>query len=57
MGAYPVQAVRTMIMICQNVMPAFTDHNPLSALLEGDGGARATQRPQLEAAQHERYVL
>ncbi|MBK8798211.1 MAG: pyruvate kinase [Anaerolineales bacterium] len=56
-GAYPVQAVRTMIMICQNVMPAFTDHNPLSALLEGDGGARATQRPPLEAAQRERYVL
>jgi pyruvate kinase len=28
-GAYPVQAVRTMIMVCQNVMPTFSDHNPL----------------------------
>jgi len=34
-GAYPVQAVRTMIMVCQNVMPTFSDHNPLLAALNG----------------------
>ncbi len=56
-GAYPVQAVRTMIMVCQNVMPTFSDHNPLLATLSGAGGVRTTQRPPLEAAQRERYVL
>ncbi len=56
-GAYPVQAVRTMIMVCQNVMPTFSDHNPLLATLNGAGGVRTTQRPPLEAAQRERYVL
>jgi pyruvate kinase len=56
-GAYPVQAVRTMIMVCQNVMPTFSDHNPLLATLSASSGVRATQRPPLEAAQRERYVL
>jgi pyruvate kinase len=56
-GAYPVQAVRTMIMVCQNVMPTFSDHNPLLDALNGAAGVRATQRPPLEAAQRERYVL
>jgi pyruvate kinase len=56
-GAYPVQAVRTMIMVCQNVMPTFSDHNPLLATPNGAAGVRTTQRPPLEAAQRERYVL
>ncbi|GIK75027.1 MAG: hypothetical protein BroJett021_40150 [Chloroflexota bacterium] len=56
-GAYPVQAVRTMIMVCQNVMPTFSDHNPLLAGLNGVTPVRTTQRPPLEAAQRERYVL
>lgn len=56
-GAYPVQAVRTMIMVCQNVMPTFSDHNPLLDALNGAASVRTTQRPPLEAAQRERYVL
>ncbi len=56
-GAYPVQAVRTMIMVCQNVMPTFSNHNPLLAALNGVTPVRTTQRPPLEAAQRERYVL
>ena len=38
-------------------MPTFSDHNPLLATLSGAGGVRTTQRPPLEAAQRERYVL
>ncbi|MFN3982506.1 MAG: pyruvate kinase [Caldilinea sp.] len=56
-GAYPVQAVRTMIMVCQNVMPTFSDHNPLLAASNGVKPASTTQRSPLEAAQRERYVL
>jgi pyruvate kinase len=46
-----------MIMVCQNVMPTFSDHNPLLAGLNGVTPVRTTQRPPLEAAQRERYVL
>jgi len=55
-GAYPVQAVRTMINICQNVMPTSKDVNPLS-IMPAAATVRLTQRPPLEAAQRERYVL
>jgi hypothetical protein len=46
-GAYPVQAVRTMIMVCQNVMPTFSDHNPLLDALNGDA-ALFTRSDEIE---------
>ena len=57
-GSYPTQAVRTMVQICQNVMPTTAHNNPLSAFLTA--GQLSEQRPQhrpLEAAQRERFVL
>ena len=56
-GNYPVQAVRTMVSVCQNVMPTTAQVNPLSAFLQPSQGERPQQRPPLEAAQRERYVL
>ena len=57
-GSYPIQAVRTMVHICQNVMPATAQLNPLSAFLAagGEGVQRPQQRP-MEAAQREKFVL
>ena len=56
-GSYPVQAVRTMISICQNVMPSTSQVNPLSAFLHRDGSGQTPARPVLEAAQREQFVL
>jgi pyruvate kinase len=56
-GNYPVQSVRTMISVCNNVMPTSAQVNPLSAFLQPAQGERPQQRPPLEAAQRERYVL
>ena len=46
-GAYPVQAVRTMVSVCQNVMPPRRSVNPLSAFLQPDqaNSARAAAPP------------
>jgi len=57
MGAYPVQAVRTMVSICHNVMPATVQVNPLSSFLLPEHAAPIRARPPLESAQRERFVL
>ena len=56
-GAYPVQAVRTMVSICHNVMPATVQVNPLSSFLLPEHAAPIRTRPPLESAQRERFVL
>jgi len=56
-GSYPIQAVRTMVSVCQNVMPATASVNPLSAFLQPDLDQRPHARAPLEAAQREKYVL
>ncbi len=56
-GAYPVQAVRTLVMVCNNVMPTTTDVNPLSIFRPGRCGPRPHLRQALEPAQRERFVL
>ncbi|MBP8291982.1 MAG: pyruvate kinase [Caldilineaceae bacterium] len=56
-GAYPVQAVRTMVSICHNVMPATIQVNPLSSFLLPEHAVVTRQHPPLESAQRERFVL
>jgi pyruvate kinase len=56
-GAYPVQAVRTMVNVCQNVMPTAASVHRLTAALHHGGNGAGTRRPPLEAAQRERFVL
>lgn len=56
-GAYPVQAVRTMVNVCQNVMPTAANVHRLTAALHHGGNGAASRRPPLEAAQRERFVL
>jgi pyruvate kinase len=54
-GKFPVQAVRTMISICQNIMPGASRAFPLSAPHAMENGRSAT--PALATARRERYVL
>jgi pyruvate kinase len=56
-GAYPLHAVRSMVSICQHVMPTTAHVNPLSAFLHAEGDKPAGQRPPLVAAVRENYVL
>jgi pyruvate kinase len=56
-GAYPLHAVRSMVNICQHVMPATAQVNPLSAFLQPAAEPRAVQPPPLVAAVRENYVL
>jgi pyruvate kinase len=56
-GAYPLHAVRSMVSICQHVMPTTALVNPLSAFLQPQGEQRAAVRPPLVAAVRENYVL
>jgi pyruvate kinase len=56
-GAYPLHAVRSMVSICQHVMPTTAQVNPLSAFLQPETDQRAAQRPPLVAAVRENYVL
>jgi pyruvate kinase len=56
-GAYPLHAVRSMVNICQHVMPATAQVNPLSAFLQPGGEARPAQPAPLAAAVRENYVL
>ena len=56
-GSYPVQAVRTMVSVCQNVMPATASINPLSSFLLPEHAQRPHPRAPLESAQREKYVL
>jgi pyruvate kinase len=55
-GAYPLHAVRTMVNICQHVMPTTAQVNPLSAFLQ-PAAARAAPPPPLVSAVRENYVL
>lgn len=56
-GAYPLHAVRSMVSICQHVMPTTAQVNPLSAFLQPPTEARPAQHPPLVAAVRENYVL
>ena len=56
-GAYPLHAVRSMVSICQHVMPTTAQVNPLSAFLQPEGDNRPAQHPPLVAAVRENYVL
>jgi pyruvate kinase len=56
-GAYPLHAVRSMVNICQHVMPTTAQVNPLSAFLQPQAAGRAVQPPPLVAATRENYVL
>jgi pyruvate kinase len=56
-GSYPVQAVRTMVSVCQNVMPATVSVNPLSSFLLPEHAQHPLPRAPLESAQREKYVL
>jgi pyruvate kinase len=56
-GSYPLHAVRSMVNICQHVMPTTAQVNPLSAFLQPEGEQRAQPRPPLTAAVRENYVL
>lgn len=56
-GAYPLHAVRSMVNICQHVMPTTAQVNPLSAFLHGAAEGRPAQPAPLVAATRENYVL
>jgi pyruvate kinase len=56
-GAYPLHAVRSMVNICQHVMPTTAQVNPLSAFLQPAAEGRAAQPPPLVSAVRENYVL
>lgn len=56
-GAYPLHAVRSMVSVCQHVMPATVMVNPLSSFLQPESEQRSVARPPLAAAVRENYVL
>ena len=56
-GAYPLHAVRSMVSICQHVMPTTAQVNPLSAFLQPGGEQKPVQHPPLASAVRENYVL
>jgi len=56
-GAYPLHAVRSMVNICQHVMPTTAQVNPLSVRPQAPAEGRAVQPPPLVSAVRENYVL
>lgn len=56
-GSYPVQAVRTLINVCQNIMPGVAAMYPLTAFLRQATNGHDAPLPPLEAARRERFVL